>query len=77
MDYQDPGFDAWLDEQEAEADRVKRMGDWRQRQASDLLLAINHARIMVRRASAGTAANPSDIEVLIQKISEMRIKIGR
>ncbi|HET7596661.1 MAG TPA: hypothetical protein VFK15_06995 [Burkholderiales bacterium] len=78
MDYRDPVFDTWLDEQETEADRVKRMADWRQRQASDLLLTINQARIVVSRVRSGsTKTDPSEIEGLVRKITEMRGKIGR
>jgi hypothetical protein len=50
MDFSDPGFEAWLSQQEAEADRVKRRGDYRERQASDLLRCIN----------GSNTANPCD-----------------
>ena len=76
MDYNDPAFGPWLDEAEAEAKRVKLMNDYRERQATDLLLNINRARIVVSRVSAGKAA-PSEIDPLIATIKELRGKLSR
>lgn len=77
MDYRDPQFDEWLSEHEAEASRVKRMGDWRQRNATDLLLYINQARILARRAGDGAAVDASDAEALVSKIEALRKQIGK
>ena len=49
MDHLDPKFDEWLNEHEAEATRVKRLSDWRERQASELLLNVRHVRIFSGR----------------------------
>jgi hypothetical protein len=44
MDSSDPGFDEWLTRQEAEADRVKRMGDYREgRQSICCVISIRCA----------------------------------
>lgn len=77
MDYLDSKFDAWLDEHEAEADRVKRLADYRQRQAGELLLYINHARVLVSRAKDGVTVDSSEIEALLGKIKDLRTKISK
>lgn len=78
MEYLDSQFEAWLAEQEVEADRVKRAADYRQRQASELLVHINHARILLNRAKDGGAEiDPSHMVPVVEKIKELRNKIGK
>ena len=78
MDHLDPKFDEWLNEHEAEATRVKRLSDWRERQASDLLLNVQHVRILVGRARNNDAkVDSSEIEALVEKIKDLRGKIRR
>lgn len=77
MNVLDPDFDGWLDRLEAEADRVKRMGDWRQRHASELLLNINHARILAGRLRSGTEIDLHEIEGYVTKIKDLGAKMSR
>jgi hypothetical protein len=77
VDAQDPDFDDWLGRLEAEADRVKRVGDWRQRQASELLLNINHARILIGRLKNGADADLDEIAGFVAKIKDLVGKISR
>jgi hypothetical protein len=76
MDFSDPGFEAWLSQQEAEADRVKRRGDYRERQASDLLRCINQVRILLTRAT-NSAVDSAELETLVSKIKDLSIKITK
>jgi hypothetical protein len=77
MDYLDSKFADWLDQVDKEAERVKRMADYRQRQASELLNNVNRARIFVNRARSAPETDFSEIEALMEKIKELRAKIGQ
>ena len=77
MDHLEPNLEAWLAEQEAEAERVKRMADWRERQAAEMLLHINHARILLTRMRNDGRTDLSEVDALVAKIKELRSKIGR
>lgn len=78
MDFSDPTFETWLAQQEAEADRVNRRRDYRQRQASDLLRNINQVRILLTRATnSGTEVDSAELETLVSKIKELSSKITK
>ena len=76
MDFSDQGFETWLNQQEAEADRVRLRGDHRERQAADLLRSINHARILLTRAT-DSAVDAAELEKLVSKIKELSIKLSK
>jgi hypothetical protein len=78
MDFSDPTFETWLVQQEAEADRVNRRRDYRQRQASELLRNINQVRILLTRATnSGTEVDSAELEALVSKIRELSSKITK
>jgi hypothetical protein len=76
MDYKDPKFGEWLDEQEAEADRVKRRKDYRERQATEMLAYVNQVRILIGRVGdENVEVDPSQVATLVEKIKDLRNKI--
>jgi hypothetical protein len=77
MDALDPQFEHWLDRQEAEGRRVQRMGDYRQRQASELLLYVNHARLEMRRVRNGTHTDSAELDSWVEKIRDLSVKLGK
>jgi hypothetical protein len=76
MDYKDPKFGEWLDEQEAEADRVKRRKDYRERQATEMLMYINQLRILIGRVGdENVEVDSAQAATLSEKIKDLRNKI--
>lgn len=77
MDALDPKFESWLDQQEMEARRVQRMADYRQRQASELILYVNQARLELRRVRNGTHTDSAELDSWVEKIKSLSVKLGK
>lgn len=77
MDALDPKFEIWLNKQEAEGRRVQKMADYRQRQATELLLYVNHARLEMHRVRNGTHTDPAELESWVEKIRDLSVKLGK
>ena len=78
MDIKDPKFGQWLDEQEAEAGRVKQRADHRQRQATEMLMHVNQLRMLIGRVGdQNVEVDSSQVETLVEKIKDLRIKIAQ
>jgi hypothetical protein len=82
MNFMDPGFDGWLNENEARANQIieiskqKQRGDARKIEAAKMISFIPRLRRLVEHVRGGDKTiAPSEISSLVKKITDLRDRV--
>lgn len=82
MNFMDPGFDEWLNENEARANQImeiskqKQRGDPRKIEATKMITCIPRLRMLVEHVRGGDKKiDPSEISSLVKKITDLRGRV--